>query len=71
MEKSQEQTLRQLKAVVANPNWEIFEEYIMFKRDKLLDKLTQCRPEELQKLQGNVQTLDELLRLKEHMRDSE
>ena len=68
---SQELTLQQLKPLVVNPTWAHFESYLSDERDKLLIQLTQCNTEDFKKLQGQVQALDKLLRLKDHMTNNQ
>jgi hypothetical protein len=55
---------QQLKPLLVNPDWTLFETYLAAEKSRLVIQLCNCKEDELKSLQGQIKTIDSILRLK-------
>ena len=65
MGKSPSQHLRPL---ILNESWELLEEYLAGEKARLVLQLCNCNETQLKDLQGQIKTIDSLLKLRENLK---
>ena len=57
-----------LRPLLLNQHWGLFEEYLAGEKTRLVLQLCNCNENQLKDLQGQIRTIESLLRLKETLR---
>lgn len=65
MDKSPTQHLRPL---LLNENWSLFEEYLAEEKNRLVTLLCNCNETQLRDIQGQIRTIEGLLKLKGNLK---
>lgn len=65
MDKTATQVLRPL---LLSENWKLLEEYLAGEKSRLVTQLCNCNESQLKDIQGQIKTLESLLRLKEKLK---
>ena len=59
---------QQLRPLILNESWELLEEYMAGEKARLVIQLCKCTEDLLKDLQGQIKTIDSLLKLRENLK---
>jgi hypothetical protein len=67
MESMDKTPTQHLRPLILNEHWQLLEDYLAVEKARLVIKLCNCNETQLKDLQGQIKTLESLLKMRENL----
>ena len=59
---------QQLRPLILSEHWKLFEDYLAGEKSRLVSQLCNCNESDLKDIQGQIRTLDTLMKMRDKLR---